>query len=363
MPVFALLAHAGARMSSTTTTPVLRDPERDAQLRDEGFSVMPLLSADEVAEVRSAYRALVADPDAPGDMAFDYMAEDRSAMRVVADLLQPVWDRHLPEVFVDYDWVFSTFVAKHPGPVSGMFLHDDRTYLDERRQRAFTIWVPLVDTSPELDNGTLWIVPGSHHIMAAFSGTGTPDWIRPYEHYIERFLRPLTMTAGQALVYDTKTLHGSTANRTSETREAIATAVAPRGAELIHVVAEGDQRKVYRIDRDFFIDVHPHAIAETGMPERYPLIEAFTETLLEVDPRAIAAACDPNEVPEPEVLPVAQAPRPIEPPGERERAAARQAELGATPTEAAAGGSPEAAETAQTVDVVEKRRWGRRRRT
>ena len=46
--------------------PVLSDPAADRRLRDEGFAVLPLLSADEVAEIRSAYRAMVADPDARG---------------------------------------------------------------------------------------------------------------------------------------------------------------------------------------------------------------------------------------------------------------------------------------------------------
>ena len=159
-------------------TQVLRDPERDERLREDGYAIVPLLSADEVTHLRTAYRALVDDPDAPGNMEFDYMAADRSRMRVVADLLAPVWDRHLPELFVDHEAVFATFVCKHPGPVSGMFLHDDRTYLDERRQRAFTVWVPLVDVSPELDNGTLYLVPGSHRIVDAFSAhfAGRPGW-------------------------------------------------------------------------------------------------------------------------------------------------------------------------------------------
>ena len=350
--------------------PVLRDPVCDQRLRDVGYAVFPLLSGEEVAEIRTSYRTLVDDPDAPGSMEFDYMAENRAAMRTVADLLAPVWARHVPEVFTDHEPVFSTFVAKHPGRYSGMFLHDDRTYLDERRQRAFTMWVPLVDTSPELDNGTLWIVPGSHQLFGAFSGTGTPDWIRPYEEYLEQYLVPLRMRAGEALVYDTKTVHGSTPNRTSETREAIATAVAPRGAELIHVVAAGaTRRKVYRIDRSFFLDVHPHSIATEGMPDRYPLIEEFDETLLEVDPVAIAAVCDPQDVPVPKPVVEGVVPRQPEPPGERERAAAAAAteEVGASdgvvslpPPDASLGGD-ESLGGVEAADPGPTGRWWQRR--
>jgi hypothetical protein len=251
-------------------------------------------------------------------MAFDYMQADRAAMARVDDLLTPLWQERLPRWFVDLDVVFSTFVIKRPGLDSGMFLHDDRTFVDERRHRAHTLWIPLVDTSPELDNGCLYILPGSHHLMPAASGTGTPDWVRPYEQYLERFLLPLSMRAGEALLYDTKTLHGSTPNRTDVTREAIAVALAPGGADLVHVVADGPERVVHQVDRQFFQDVHPHDIAEHGMPDRYPVVERYVETTTDVDPVAMAAICDPDEVPaaiEPEMGPDGPIIRGIQPEG------------------------------------------------
>ena len=113
-------------------------------------------------------------------------------------------------------------------------------------------------------------------------------------------------------------MHGSTPNRSQETREAIATAVAPRGAELIHVVADGDRRRVYRIDRDFFLDVHPHDIAVHGLPDRYPLIEEFVESAGTAAPDAVAAVCDPSDLPVPKPA-SGEAPRQPLPPGERER--------------------------------------------
>jgi ectoine hydroxylase-related dioxygenase (phytanoyl-CoA dioxygenase family) len=334
---------------ASARTPVLRDEAADLELATAGYAIVPLFDADEVAEIRARCRAGLARPDEPGPMAFDYMQEDRGAMRRVEDLLAPVWEQHLPELFADHEVVFSTFVLKPPGHGSGMFLHDDRTFVDEEQHRAFTVWVPLVDVSPELDNGTLYLVPGSHRIMPAASGTGTPDWIRPYERYLERFLQPVRMRAGEALVYDTKTLHGSTANLTDTTREAIATAIAPRGAELIHVVADGPQRQVHVVDHDFFLDVHPNDIAAHGMPERYPRTRSYEEHLLEADPVAIARVCDPGEVPVPErgIDDPPPSMRGIEPFGPSEEAA--PADVPPAPIE------PEA-----TPAATGRRRWWRR---
>lgn len=291
---------------------VFYDEELDRTLRADGYVVFDLLDPEAAQSLRVAYHEEVGVPaDAVGGMAFDYMSADRTAMEKVEALLAPVWEEHLPRHFVDLEVVFSTFVVKRPGDDSGMFLHDDRTFVDERRHRSFTAWVPLVDVSPALDNGTLYLVPGSHRIMPAASGTATPDWIRPYERYFERHLRPVSLRAGQALVYDTKTLHGSTPNRTSHLREAIATALAPAGAELIHVVADGDLRHVHQVDRDFFRTVHPATIEQQGMPDRYPTVDTYLEERTEARPEDVAAVCDPADVPVPVV--VDEAPRGIEP--------------------------------------------------
>jgi hypothetical protein len=61
-------------------------------------------------------------------------------------------------------------------------------------------------------------------------------------------------------------------------REAVVCAVAPRQAELIHVVATSPHhRRVHRVDEQFFLDVHPHAVA-TGLDDRYPIIEEFDDS-------------------------------------------------------------------------------------
>jgi hypothetical protein len=282
---------------------ILRDVELDQRLEQDGYVVVPLLSAEEAERLRREYAEQVPGPRADGGMAFDYMQEDRDSMRRVTALLARLWEERLPQVFTDHRAVFSTFVHKRPGPESGMFLHDDRTYVDERAHRAHTIWVSLVDASPEIGNGCLYVVPGSHLISSCASGSRTPDWVRPYEAYLRRFLKAVPTRAGEAIVYDSKALHCSPPNTTETTREAIATAVAPRSARLVHVVADGDQRRVYAVDPSFFVEVHPHAVERDGMPPTYECIAEYVEPQPVPAPEAVAAACDPDDVPIPERQP------------------------------------------------------------
>lgn len=262
---------AGAPTGST-----LCDPAHERAYLEDGFVVMPLLDRDEVTEIESMYWALV--PDGDHGLTVDYLRPDRSYMRRISEMLAPVWERHLPRVFTDHHAIFVTFVVKHPGVASEMFLHEDRSWVDERVFRSGTLWIPMTDVGPGIDNGGLQIVRHSHRLATCWSGTGTPDLIRPYETTLRRHLEPVAVRAGSAVFYDSRTLHASPPNRTDAPRVALACGIAPRDAQLIHVVATGRRhRQIFAVDIDFFIDHGPGEI-NAGMPPGYRLIEEMDET-------------------------------------------------------------------------------------
>jgi ectoine hydroxylase-related dioxygenase (phytanoyl-CoA dioxygenase family) len=205
------------------------------------------------------------------------MRPDRSVMRTLRDLLDPVWRAHLPRLFHDPAVAMATVVTKHPGDQSGMFLHEDRTFVDESRARAYTVWIPLVPVGPDLDNGGLQIVPGSHRLPTGLAGSNTPDLIRPFEAELRARLVPVTAEAGDAVVYDTRTLHASAPNLSGEPRPALTFAVVPDDEVMIHVVATSPtHRRVHAVTPDFFVEHHPREI-EVEMPEDCPVIAEYDE--------------------------------------------------------------------------------------
>jgi hypothetical protein len=251
----------------------VRDERLAACLERDGFGVVPLLDAATVACLRQEYASVVP----PGDhgLAIDYMRQDRTVMRALQVLLGPVWDEHLPRLFEDPVVALCTVVTKHPGDQSGMFLHEDRSFVDESRARAYTVWVPLVPVGPTLDNGGLQIVPGSHRLPTGPAGSNTPDLIRPFEAQLREHLVPVTAGAGDAVVYDTRTLHASAPNLSDAPRPAVTCAVVPRGEALIHVVATSrTHRRVHAVSPEFFVEHHPRDI-EVEMPADCPVIDEF----------------------------------------------------------------------------------------
>jgi len=281
------------------TESVLCDPALDAALAADRLVVTPLLDAGEVSELQ-ALHAEFETGDQHG-IVLDFMQSDRSIMRALFDRLMPFWDRHLPELFRDHDVIVTSFVTKYPDDDSAMILHSEPTFVDESRHATFNIWIPLVDVGPDTDNGGLQVVPGSAALPVGASGFDTPVLIRPYERYLRDRLVTVAAAAGSAVVYDSRLLHASEPNRSSVPRVALAATVAPRGAELHHVLAVGRRHRVdHVVDRDFFIDVHPNDIA-AGMPARYPVVGEFDDPGT-MRPDDVARCVDPTSTPVPEAV-------------------------------------------------------------
>ena len=260
----------------SAVAPTLANPGFEQQYREDGFAVMPFLDPGEAAGIEAMYWDLA--PEGDNGLTVDYLRPDRSYMARISEMLAPVWDRHFPSVFTDHRAIFVTFVVKHPGLTSDMFLHEDRSWVDERRLRSGTLWIPLVDVGPGNPNGGLEIVRHSHRLATCWSGTGTPDLIRPWEACLRAALEPVTVPAGSAVYYDSRTLHASPANLTDSPRVALACGVAPWDAQLIHVVATGRRhRRIHAVDEDFFIRFGPGEVMSSGMPDRYPIIEEHDE--------------------------------------------------------------------------------------
>lgn len=251
--------------------PRLLDAAADAELAELGYTVVPFLDADTVAALLEDYWRSV--PAGDDGLAVDYMRTDRSEYRRMSSLLTETWRAHLGDLVGTHRVAMSTFVAKHPGRWSMMGLHDDRSFVDERRHRALTIWVPLVDVGPDVGNGALLVVPRSHRLDAGWSGSNTPDLIRPFEATLDRSAVPVTARAGDAVVYDVRLLHGSQPNLTDAPRVVAVCAIVPEDAPLVHVVATGRRgRRVYAVDEQFFLDHHPRAV-EAAMPEGHRMVD------------------------------------------------------------------------------------------
>jgi hypothetical protein len=67
---------------------------------------------------------------------------------------------------------------------------------------------------------------------------------------------PLTLNAGDLVIFDSATIHSSYVNQSDSHRLAISCFAKPMGSELLHSYADEsdpDNVEVYKIDMDFFL--------------------------------------------------------------------------------------------------------------
>lgn len=255
---------------------MLRDPAADAALADEGHTTMAILSASEVSDLLDAYRGLV--PEDEEGVQLDFVREDRDLVRLLSKELQTMLEPRVDELFCDHWPVLTSFIVKHPGPGSDFYLHRDVPVNDERTTRCFTLWIPLVDVGPSHRNGGLGVVPRSEHLPSGQYGFDASILAEPFVGYLHELLQPVDLEAGCGLVYDGRLLHASEENRSDAPRPAIGCLLGRRSEALTHVVPTGRRhRRVYAIDRDFFVQHHPAEIVTQGMPDGYPLVDEYDE--------------------------------------------------------------------------------------
>jgi hypothetical protein len=147
------------------------------------------------------------------------------------------------------------FLVKGIGGNSILRLHQDWSIIDERKYRAYSLWIPLCDSTTK--NGTLYAMKGSHKFPLNIRGTGIPSKYGPLFNEAEKYLKPIKVKAGEALLFDSRLLHYSPPNKSNKSRTAIVNNIIPTisKSRSFHGKQIGDTLEVsqYDVPKDLFI--------------------------------------------------------------------------------------------------------------
>jgi hypothetical protein len=216
---------------------VFYDKSFNEHLLTYGYIKVPFLTSEEVARLQDFYKQLhnskVACVTTFMDDEFDYkLMIDQEIKRVFQPAVQKFFTRHIG--------FWGNFFTKHPGTCR-MPLHADLQYIDETQDVSINIWVPLSCTDSE--NGTLGIVPASHKLMNQIRGINITAAYKKYaEEIADELVCYLAFNPGEAIIYDHRLLHLSSANHSHEPRVAAALSLVPcdQSVQMYFAENEGD---------------------------------------------------------------------------------------------------------------------------
>lgn len=256
-----------SRRSRGETAPVgdpsvisLRDPSAASRLERDGYVRLgPFLDADEVVAANALFTEACGRLAEPlGDSWFPtILLEDDAVRAFISEGLGALIGPKLAEAFEpdSLEVVRLDFSVKPPTPTSELGPHQDYSLVDERRAQSLYLWIPLCDTDES--NGTLHVVPGSHHFTNRIRSRHVPSYFDEALDLVHRAGVRLDCRAGELVAMVSGVIHYSPPNATGTLRLAAHGIVKPKNLPLVFYYADDQtppgQVECYELDIDRYV--------------------------------------------------------------------------------------------------------------
>lgn len=243
-------------METTNWIDVFHDEGLNQTLREDGIVKFRLPSFDAskyVSFLEEEVKGYPQDFESGfyGSVSLADLAVKQKVDRGIAEMLTPA----IEPLLRNHRLLTYFFLIKGIGKQSVLNLHQDWSIIDEREYRAYNLWVPLCDSTTT--NGTLYAAKGTHRFPLNIRGAGIPPKFN--EHFViaQKYMEPIEVKVGEALIFDARLLHFSPPNTSDKSRTAIINNIIPSSAETMcfHGSTVGNEFTVNRYDvpSDLFI--------------------------------------------------------------------------------------------------------------
>ncbi|MES2622260.1 MAG: phytanoyl-CoA dioxygenase family protein [Bacteroidota bacterium] len=239
---------------------IFRDQAKQEFFEREGYAVFPLLSEDEVKDLKGYYESL----HLKDEKGFGFhVSMDQANKEMCRTTREKIWSVVLPKLeehLHDFKPFVASFVVKESNPKGVVPAHQDWSFVDKEEEGycSITCWTALVDTN--IDNGGMGVIRGSHQMMQNKRPSPSPQTPVPLsEHMFSIFpyLKTVDVKAGEVLMFDNRTIHASPPNTTDGVRLAAGVGVTQSDASFVHYYLKPDGKHntmlKYKIDPDFYL--------------------------------------------------------------------------------------------------------------
>jgi len=146
------------------------------------------------------------------------------------------------------------YQVKPPHVNSDLLIHQDSTVIDEEADYCLFVWIPFCDIT--LENGPISFLPGSHLWGNVQRSLGVPWQFRDHIPTLYKYVKPVTVKAGDVIVFDPAVIHSSSPNLSKEIRHAITVTVLRKNYKLVYYFRNKDIDdsliEKYEVTEDFY---------------------------------------------------------------------------------------------------------------
>jgi len=239
--------------------PMFADAAQQAFFAKNGWVKLPVLTTEQVAELKNYYEHL--DLARPENQGF-HVSMDQQNQDLVQATVAKIYAVALAAAtahLTDVKPFTASFLAKDPRTSTSIVpVHQDWTFVEEDQgYYSVTFWIALVDVDHH--NGALGVINGSHRFFSNHRPSPSPYVHTPLANHqftVFEYLQLVPLKAGEALVFDNRTFHGSPPNQADQTRLAVGLGFTQKDAQLCHYYQspqhQGQRLQKYHVAADFF---------------------------------------------------------------------------------------------------------------
>ena len=229
---------------------VLQNEILQKKLDEQGFVIVPFYNKDDVDNLAKFYTENIsAKQNGFQPTTYSQSLEYRlKASETIKQIALP----HLEQYLINYKVYMGSFIVKHADKNSELGVHQDMTLVDESEFMGINIWSPLCDTTPE--NGTLYLIPKSHRIFPTYRNATIQNIYDKYYDVIKKYMQPVYLKAGEAILFDNSLLHFSPINKSNEIRIATNVFITHKDATITICYNDTKENKIELFEEkdDFF---------------------------------------------------------------------------------------------------------------
>lgn len=297
MPVKTLSSYYNWKPQLSLT---IKDKRIAEIIHEIGYVTVPFLGPEEVKEIRELYEREHHIKAETGGMFYTLYSKDLDYRERMHNAIAKILKPKLDEYFSDYKNIVNTFINKLSGPESEFVTHQDMTGLDEFKYTAISVWIPMQDMT--LENGPLAVIEKSHWFFSPYRGVTFPFPFKKIINSTKKYLKPILLKAGEAIVFDARMIHNSLGNSSGKDRLAVLCGIFPKEADFITCYKDESDPKShielykqpegYTLKNErFFYDCH-------AKPENGVRIKRIKEDFPEMDLATFEKLCLINNIKE-----------------------------------------------------------------
>lgn len=249
----------------------------DDQLNDEydknGFVKIPFASAVVLQQLQRLFLKFCPEvTHNPGQVFYSMFSNSVEQNLQLKGLIKELLEESYQRTFAGYQSFAEMFLAKFSDNEE-LTLHQDWSYVHESQSSCITLWLPLQKTTRT--NGTLFLIPGSHHFIQSYRGGSLPSARIAMTKELQKYCQTIDVEQGEAVFFHPAIFHGSHPN-VEGTPRLVAGGILIAGDTqtlFFHKSGEKDLIKSYKLaDEDFFR--HLDSLAQGNV---FPEAKCFEE--------------------------------------------------------------------------------------